>query len=47
MPRCTGARRLDEPLSRSVDMLLSRETDPAFRATPPPQDDGKEPPSKG
>jgi hypothetical protein len=40
-------RGLDEPLSRSVDMLLSRETDPAFRATPPPQDDGKEPPSKG
>lgn len=39
-------RGLDEPLSRSVDMLLSRETDPAFRTTPQapsPQGDGKEP----
>lgn len=44
-------RGLDEPLSRSVDMLLSRETDPAFRTAPPapttPQGDDKEPPSKG
>ncbi len=29
-----GAQGLDEPLSRSVDMLLSRETDPVFRKTP-------------
>ena len=39
-------RGLDEPLSRSVDMLLSRETDPAFRTTPQapsPQGEGKEP----
>lgn len=40
-------RGLDEPLSRSVDMLLSRETDPAFRASPQassPQGDDKDPP---
>ncbi|TQL65226.1 FimV family protein [Delftia sp. HK171] len=40
-------RGLDEPLSRSVDMLLSRETDPAFRSSPQapsPQADDKDPP---
>lgn len=40
-------RGLDEPLSRSVDMLLSRETDPAFRSSPQapsPQEDDKDPP---
>lgn len=45
-----GHRGLDEPLSRSVDMLLSRETDPGFRGTPPVvpgKADGKESPGKG
>lgn len=40
-------RGLDEPLGRSVDMLLSRETDPAFRTSPQassPQADDKDPP---